>query len=803
MSYLGNIEDAGTLVNLQPLTIPVSQLALGGIVNDVKDLIYGDYIDITNFVMDTTQGIGTVLFEIPYDPTKWGPLIAAYAAYHERYTGSISVRFHVNGQPVFVGETIQVWVPDVTVSTTIPQSQIYPYFTMPMNTTWTEHIQLGDNRQYSNYRVMPTSASYVEGLEPMPAIRTMVYTKLANPYNLDTSSVSCSVAIKLNPDFKFAHVTIPASISTEATTTSFYSLRSLVGRSLTELFGEQVSVVTDGASIITQWYDRFLAVSGAGYDGFFDWQNQFVSGTDPLITPPLTPAGSVPVQQNPGAGWRGFARKQPTIDGYLDCDTQDLGQWTVDSDYIIEYLPRRWQWSGNSIPKAESSILRQCFDVETKAIFFRFNLDMNNFDDASAFCDDTDGLYQASSIVNAVTSLAPSSWSNNIKALVFPRASRFVPSVQSSLLLRSIMPTRGEILAVRRLDKILNGTDERISFSIVNQVTQQTVFTFGYGTAVGFFINIDQPYSLLQGNSDSLVVGDVELIPATATVPVTSNVNWLTRLETGGTKVAPPTMSRAIGQGNLAMIAWGAAGGAANAAMSKNQRDWQTEQNELNRDLVRSTQMSNQQFTQAQAWRNAMMKGMGHHQEYHLSQKAAANQQYRQGYTTDSAAYQTSTLMSTPEGDASIHSTSQRVPQTSTNSSQTGTEMERSTQTAPQPFPRGMGSNASPSTTSTGSGPSPGSSSLSSIPEEVSNPIAAAPTPDGFGSSRATSELLPEPTGSVVGRAPRSQVGDISNSAPRNAPRNFSGPPRGAPKRATMKSSRGYAELSEVPLMVV
>ncbi|APG76777.1 hypothetical protein [Beihai sea slater virus 1] len=223
-------------VTMNPVQAPVTMLAMGGIIQDIRDIAH-NYIDhATSYSVATGVVVGTEVFRMKYGISGMNDYAQAYVNLHNRYAGPIEYRFHCVGNAALSGEVLFGWVPDSDATYTLQDLQKYKYFTMLLNRNVTVEFTLGDARQNGFYRNVTGDDA------TKPAIVCMVYNELLNPYGVAGATVFINVASRLSDSFILAEPVLDQTATVSTSTVSGV----LEGRSLGELVDSEAKVYFDG-----------------------------------------------------------------------------------------------------------------------------------------------------------------------------------------------------------------------------------------------------------------------------------------------------------------------------------------------------------------------------------------------------------------------------------------------------------------------------------------------------------------------------------------------------------------------------
>jgi hypothetical protein len=141
---------------LNPLG-PPNMLGVGAIVFDLKDLVYGQFLDCDQqFVITDDTPPGSVLLQIPYDPQgEWvNPYIRQYVSQHERYTGPLQFRITIVGNTTFSGLIGLAWQPRrvTTPIVSVAEMQKYSSYGVTVELPSNKVLTLNDARQSQFWR---------------------------------------------------------------------------------------------------------------------------------------------------------------------------------------------------------------------------------------------------------------------------------------------------------------------------------------------------------------------------------------------------------------------------------------------------------------------------------------------------------------------------------------------------------------------------------------------------------------------------------------------------------------------------
>lgn len=272
---MGALEPAIPQLNLNP-SGPPNMLSAGAIAFDLKDLIYSQMIDcdeMFTFTDDTPEG--SVLFQIPYDPTSKfvNKFIKAYLNLHTRFAGNIKFRINVVGNQTFSGYLAMCWLPHKYGGTVIPISEAmkYNYLGESINQPFGACFDLGDARQHDFYRLIADNAD----VDTRPHLLCFVLMAPQSPFR-EGIKVRVRIASQLQQSFQFADPNVTTDPPKDTASYGLYqnSITRLIGQSLVPVVARpyypgtsQFHIVVDGNTFSPRT-ESFLSdyqISGFNY----------------------------------------------------------------------------------------------------------------------------------------------------------------------------------------------------------------------------------------------------------------------------------------------------------------------------------------------------------------------------------------------------------------------------------------------------------------------------------------------------------------------------------------------------------
>ncbi|UHK03205.1 MAG: RNA helicase [Hangzhou Solinvi-like virus 2] len=174
----------------------------GGIMHNVFDLIYNQYLWSTQFLVESTADRGKIIMQIPYTPvnnTFASSYITNALLLHGRFSGDWIVRLTCPGSASGMqGALIVSWQPKKISGTTANMEDLtkYSYFTESIASPWTQDIVMRDARQSNFYRSVPRSSGVTTSDDNQPHIVIAVESPGVSTFK-DSNKVYISVASKL------------------------------------------------------------------------------------------------------------------------------------------------------------------------------------------------------------------------------------------------------------------------------------------------------------------------------------------------------------------------------------------------------------------------------------------------------------------------------------------------------------------------------------------------------------------------------------------------------------------------------
>ena len=157
-------DDALDRIENMNLACTPSMLPMGGILFDLKDMVYNQFIDCdTEYSISSDTKAGTLLFQIPYGVagnTYINPFARTWLLMHERFTGSFIYKVLVVGVPTFSGMIGCSWSPYKINGTSVKISEMNKYSYVGENVCFpsTKQVILNDARRNDFYRLTTDAA---------------------------------------------------------------------------------------------------------------------------------------------------------------------------------------------------------------------------------------------------------------------------------------------------------------------------------------------------------------------------------------------------------------------------------------------------------------------------------------------------------------------------------------------------------------------------------------------------------------------------------------------------------------------
>lgn len=179
-----------------------SWLGAGGIMHNIFDLIYNQFLWSTQFLVESTADRGKIIMQIPYTPVNnsfASSFIMNALMLHGRFSGDWIVRLTCPGSASGMqGAIIVSWQPHKIEGTTANMEELtkYSYFTESIATPWTQDIIMRDARKDSFYREVPRKSNATTSDAKQPHIVIAVESPGVSTFK-ESNKVYISVASKL------------------------------------------------------------------------------------------------------------------------------------------------------------------------------------------------------------------------------------------------------------------------------------------------------------------------------------------------------------------------------------------------------------------------------------------------------------------------------------------------------------------------------------------------------------------------------------------------------------------------------
>lgn len=251
--------------DLLPSALNPSLIKAGGVLVDLKAMIYGRFINLGEpIVFDYQQSHGKCIASISYGPDCFNPYGKIYSNFHRRFAGDFIVQLRVIGAAMFRG-CLQVAVfEDKRASAAdynIVDGQRFQDHLLNANSTGSISYRL--KFTHKNLYYWETAADLAGSQQ---TIAVMVYIGLINPFANEGSNVQFQMLTRCAENFIFA---LPTTISSNVQATSVVvpsdRLVSFIGKTVRQLIEEEVGQVVDIAGSANQHQTLRLFTDGRQY----------------------------------------------------------------------------------------------------------------------------------------------------------------------------------------------------------------------------------------------------------------------------------------------------------------------------------------------------------------------------------------------------------------------------------------------------------------------------------------------------------------------------------------------------------
>nr|WPR18456.1 MAG: coat protein [Crogonang virus 94] len=232
-----------TAVAEQPnLLCPPDMLSFSGRDFTILDLAYRQCVDHTpQLPINQLVPRGTILAVDAYDPTRLNPYIRSLADLHTMFVGAIEFRYHLIGQPVFMGELYFAWLPDIRnikVGDILPDEeyQKYAWKTAKVNDTSTTFMLLDDARL--DRFVRTTAIDEEDATMQRPGLVVGIYQAVVNPFDNKSAACYLNIGSRLSQGFRFSDPKASTTIRVPPTGDQSAAQNSLAGNAIGTIFSE-------------------------------------------------------------------------------------------------------------------------------------------------------------------------------------------------------------------------------------------------------------------------------------------------------------------------------------------------------------------------------------------------------------------------------------------------------------------------------------------------------------------------------------------------------------------------------------
>ncbi|APG76661.1 hypothetical protein [Hubei tetragnatha maxillosa virus 4] len=243
------------------LTAP-DMLDFGGVDFTVRDAAHNQIIDHNPSIAISQAAVrGTIIAIEDYNPYNKNVKIQEWVKLHSRYVGSITIRLHLIAQPIFMGEIVVSWQPDVRgmkVGDILPDDvlQLYSWKTMSLQQGATEFMTLQDARSDKFFRTDDIAGE--DARMARPGLVVAIYQAMVNPFDNLQAACYLNIGSCLGPDFRPSDPRRPAPGGSPTDPQSNNS-NSLVGKTFGTVFQEagiegapEIFMSTDGTFFPSQ-----------------------------------------------------------------------------------------------------------------------------------------------------------------------------------------------------------------------------------------------------------------------------------------------------------------------------------------------------------------------------------------------------------------------------------------------------------------------------------------------------------------------------------------------------------------------